>query len=61
LPQSEKNIFPDAGGFAFTPRRKEMTDFDSQIANRKPVIVFFAFISAFSTMAAAVAPFVAYA
>ncbi len=38
-----------------------MTDFDTQIANRKPVILFFAIISAFSTMAAAVVPFVAYA
>ena len=38
-----------------------MTDFDTQIANRKPVILFFAFISALSTMAAAMAPFVAYA
>ncbi len=38
-----------------------MTDFDGQIANRRPVILFFAFISAISTMAAAVAPFVAYA
>jgi hypothetical protein len=38
-----------------------MTDFDAMITNRKPVILFFAFISAVSTMAAAVVPFVAYA
>ena len=38
-----------------------MTDFDTQIANRKPVILFFAFISALSTMTAALAPFIAYA
>ena len=38
-----------------------MTDFDTQIANRKPVILFFALISALSTMAAAFVPFIAYA
>ena len=38
-----------------------MTQFDAQITNRKPVILFFALISAASTMAAAVVPFVAYA
>jgi len=38
-----------------------MTDFDTQITNRKPVILFFTFISALSTLAAALAPFVAYA
>ena len=38
-----------------------MTDFDIQIANRKPVILFFAFVSALSTTAAAIVPFVAYA
>jgi len=38
-----------------------MTDFDFKIANRKPVILFFALISALSTTAAAIAPFVVYA
>ena len=37
-----------------------MTDFDAQITNRKPVILFFALISALSTTAAAVVPFIAY-
>ena len=38
-----------------------MTDFDVQITNRRPVIMFFALISTASTMAAAVVPFIAYA
>jgi hypothetical protein len=38
-----------------------MTDFDVQIQNRRAVILFFAFISALSTTAAALAPFVVYA
>ena len=38
-----------------------MTDFDIQIAKRKPVILFFAFISALATTAAAIVPFIAYA
>ena len=38
-----------------------MTDFDLQISNRKVVVLVFAFISAASTLATAVVPFVAYA
>jgi hypothetical protein len=38
-----------------------MNDFYIQIADRKMVVLFFAFISALSTTAAAIAPFVAYA
>lgn len=38
-----------------------MTNFDVQIANRKAVVLFFTFISAASTLATAVVPFVAYA
>jgi hypothetical protein len=38
-----------------------MTDFDAQITNRKAVVLVFAFISAASTLATAVVPFVAYA
>jgi hypothetical protein len=38
-----------------------MTNFDIEIANRKPVILFFAFLSALSTTAAVIGPFIAYA
>ena len=38
-----------------------MTDLDMQIRNQRPVMLFFALISALSTTAAALAPFVAYA
>jgi hypothetical protein len=37
-----------------------MSDFDAQIANRKPVIIVFAVISALSTAATAIVPFIAY-
>ena len=38
-----------------------MADFDCELRSRKPVILFFAFVSAFSTAAAAITPFVIYA
>jgi hypothetical protein len=38
-----------------------MTDFDHEIRSRRPVILFFAFVSTLSTAAAAIMPFVVYA
>jgi hypothetical protein len=57
----EKQSFRTSSSLRVKLWRRKMADFDYELRSRKPVILFFAFVSTISTAAAAITPFVVYA